>query len=154
MGMSICGIDCGQCPLQGECCGCVASNGRPFGGECMVARCCRDKGFARCTECVDSTCTLQQQAIAELNALGIADMEKIMSLNQLRGAFVNLEYALPGGQVAKFLDDDRIYLGTQVQKIGSDRCYGVIVEDRYLLVCEYGEGGADVEIVVYQRRVK
>lgn len=43
------------------------------------------------------------------------------------------------------------YLGNQLRKKDSDRCYGVIADEHYLLVCEYGENGADAEIVVYKK---
>ena len=36
-------------------------------------------------------------------------------------------------------------------KPNSDRCYGLTADDTHLLVCEYGEGGTDAEIVIYQR---
>ena len=35
MSKSICGIDCSQCGLKETCGGCRATNGKPFGGECM-----------------------------------------------------------------------------------------------------------------------
>lgn len=72
-------------------------------------------------------------------------------LNALRGAFVNLEYKLPGEQSVKFWDDNRIYLGNQVCKIGGDRCYGMTADEHYLLVCEYGENGADPEVIAYKK---
>lgn len=68
------------------------------------------------------------------------------------GSFVNLEYQLPGGQKVKFWDDTRVYLGNQLPKIGTDRCYGLTADENYLLVCEYGENGADAKVVTYRRR--
>ena len=84
--------------------------------------------------------------ICEFNALGIPGMSKITELYALVGNFVNLEYPLPSGQTVKFLDNNSMYLGSQVEReLRKGRCYG-------LLVCEYGENGADPEIVVYKRR--
>ena len=73
-------------------------------------------------------------------------------LNSLKGSFVNLEYKLASGQTAKLLDDNKIYLGNQVCKRNSNRCYGLAADENYLLVCEYGNKGADAEIVVFKRR--
>ena len=80
-------------------------------------------------------------------------MEKVTSLNALKGSFVNLEYTLPGGQTIKFWEDDRIYLGNQMGKKNSGRCYGLTADVHLLLVCEYGCVGSDAEIVVFKRRL-
>ena len=79
-------------------------------------------------------------------------MPKITELCQLCGSFVNLEYTLPNGEKVKLFDDTKVYLGYQVEKAESDRCYGLVADNRNLLVCEYGSNGADAEIVVYKRR--
>lgn len=79
-------------------------------------------------------------------------MEKATDLNALMDSFINLEYPLPNGQTVKFLHADKIYLGNQLHKKNSNRCYGLTADENFLLVCEYGEGGADAEIVCYKRR--
>jgi hypothetical protein len=43
------------------------------------------------------------------------------------------------------------YYINQLEKNGSPRCYGLTADEKYLLVCEYGEGGTDAEIVVFKR---
>lgn len=146
-----CGLDCKECGFQ-ECPGCMETGGRPFGGSCMLAVCCDEKGCDNCGRAFEAPCRLKEELIAEFNALGIEDMEEVKSLNALSGAFVNVAYKLPGGQEIRFWDDSRIYLGNQICKKGSDRCYGLTADENYLLVCEYGEGGSDAEIVVYKRR--
>lgn len=152
MGQSLCGIDCGLCELKDTCGGCAETNGRPFHGDCIIAKCCRNKGYECCGKCQDALCRLKEQLIAEFNALGIEDMEKVTSLNALKGSFINLEYTLPSGQVIKFWNDERIYLGNQICKKNSDRCYGLTADENYLLVCEYGENGSDAEVVIYKKR--
>ena len=44
-----------------------------------------------------------------------------------------------------------IYLGSQLHKRGSDRCYGIAADETYLAVSEYGENGADAQLVVFKR---
>ena len=93
----------------------------------------------------------KEDLIRQFNALGIPDMEEITELYELRGDFINLEYRLPSGQRVRLWDDETIYYGAEACKRNSDRCYGLTADDTYLLVCEYGEGGADAEIVVLKR---
>ena len=97
---SICGIDCTNCEISGTCNGCVATEGHPFGAECLVAQC---------------------------------------------------EYALPNGQIVKFWDYNKIYVGNQLHKKNSDRCYGIIADEKYLMVSEYSGFGADAKIVVFKQ---
>lgn len=37
-------------------------------------------------------------------------------------------------------------------KAGSERCYGVVAEETFLLVCEYGRHGERPELVMFRRR--
>ena len=50
------------------------------------------------------------------------------------------------------LNDKDIYLGNQIEKQDSERCCGVVADETFILVCEYGRNGADPEIVLYKRR--
>lgn len=62
---------------------------------------------------------------------------------------------LPSGQKVKLLNDDEMYLGNQLENVydeSSERCYGVVVCASFLLVCEYGEGTSNPEIVIFKRR--
>lgn len=79
-------------------------------------------------------------------------MGEINGLNALPGRYINLEYNLSSGQTVKLLDDKKIYLGNQICRKGSDRCYGLAADEHMLLVCEYGDNGTQAEIVVYKRR--
>ena len=153
MKKTICGLDCDECGgLKEGCAGCTETKGRPFGDTCMIAECCLKKGCEHCGNSFGASCDLKEQLIAEFNGLGIEDMETITDLNALKGSFVNLQYTLPGGGTVRFWEDDKIYLGNQVSKKNSDRCYGLTADENYLLVCEYGEGGSDAQIVIYKRR--
>lgn len=142
---TICGIDCNSCGFQTNCKGCLETDGHPFGGECVAAECYKSGGE-------NCFAAYENRLIDEFNSLGIADMPEITTLCKLCGAFVNLEYTLPNGEKIKLLDDAKIYLGYQVEKANSDKCYGLVADDTYLLVCEYGCDGSNPEIVVYKKR--
>ncbi len=95
----------------------------------------------------------KQQIMDELNALQIEGMPKVESLNALLGSYVNLEYRLPNGQHVKFLDDCATYLGNQLPcEFGGDRCFGIVANLDFLLVCTYGPDGEAPELVTYRKR--
>ena len=96
---------------------------------------------------------LKKQLIEDINALQIPGMPKLERLNALVGSYVNLAYPLPSGVSVKFLDDRATYLGNQLKSTaGGDRCFGVLANAEFLLVCTYGAEGADPELLVYKKR--
>lgn len=142
---TLCGMDCIGCGWKENCKGCVETKGRPLGGECVAAECYKEGG----EECFTA---YKSRLMEEFNALEIADMPSVTELFQLNGAYVNLEYTLPNGEKIKLLDDSKVYLGCQIEKTDGDRCYGLVADSNYLLVCEYGCNGAEPEIIVYKKR--
>mgnify|MGYP007105522906 FL=1 len=141
---SICKMDCcHQCDRQKDCGGCTKTDGHPFGGRCVAADCIKQEG-------IEAFFRLKDSLIAEINSLGIPYLQ-VNDLELLNGFFVNLEYTLPNGQLVKFLKDNNVYLGNQIEIPKSDRCYGLVADELYLLVCEYGCEGADPEIVLYKK---
>ena len=95
----------------------------------------------------------KKQLIKEINDLHIEGMPELKKLNALVGSYVNLSYRLPGGMNAKFLDDRRTYLGNQLEpEFGGDRCFGVLADMDFILICTYGDGGKDPELVLYKKR--
>ncbi len=95
----------------------------------------------------------KKQLIDEINDLHIEGMPKLEKLNALVGSFVNLEYRLPGGQKVKFLDDGTTYLGNQLQsEFGGERCFGVLANMDFILICTYEADGANPELVLYKKR--
>ena len=95
----------------------------------------------------------KKSLIDEINALHIEGVPKIEKLNALVGKYVNLEYRLPNGTNVKFLDDSTTYLGNQLEsEFGGDRCFGVLANMDFILVCTYAEGGTDPELVLYKKR--
>ncbi len=96
---------------------------------------------------------LKKRLIDEFNALGVKGMPKVEKLFALAGSYVNLEYPLPGGAKAKFLDDEATYFGNQLEpENGKGRCIGILANAGFLLVASYGEGGSDPELLVYKKR--
>ncbi len=171
MGKTICGVDCTKCLMNRVCEGCAETGERPFLGTCGMAQPDRQgqttpggrrkgvRAFFNALGISDINVMMKlcepdgyrERLMAAFNALGIPDMDEVTELHALRGAFVNLPLTLPGGAVVKFWDDDRILLGNQLEKKGTDRCYGLAADERYLMVCEYGEGGSDAQLVVFRR---
>ena len=95
----------------------------------------------------------KKQLIDEINDLHIEGMPKVERLNALVGRYVNLEYRLPNGQTVKFLDDQATYLGNQLEpEFGGERCFGVLANMEFILVCTYGAEGSDPELVLYKKR--
>lgn len=95
----------------------------------------------------------KKQLIDEINDLHVEGMPKLESLNALVGSYVNLEYPLPSGMRVKFLNDGTTYLGNQLESgLGGGRCFGVLANMDFILICTYGCGGADPELVLYKKR--
>lgn len=146
MSKTICGADCAQCPSQAECRGCVQTGGCPFGKQCFLAKYMMD--FGR-----EKLAALQQAIMEEVNGLHLPGMQRLEALYPMRGSFVNLPYRLPNGQTAHLLDDDEIYLCSQVEA-SSGGYYGVAAGLDFLLVSQYGRDGAEPELVLLKRRQK
>ena len=118
--------------------GCEQCKGHPFGGSCVAER---NKDFP----------SLKRRLIDEINAFGIGELT-VDDLNLLPSFYVNLSYPLENGSTVQFLKDKDIYLGNQVERTDSDRCYGIAANEDFILICEYGCNGSDPEIVLYKRR--
>lgn len=95
----------------------------------------------------------KEQLVDEINALGIEGMPRVTKLNALVGAFVNLEYRLPGGLNAKFLDDNTTYLGNQLEsEIVPGLFFGVLACMDFILISTYGENCSNPELLLYKKR--
>ena len=91
--------------------------------------------------------------IDEINALHIDGMPKVEKLNALVGSFVNLEYRLPNGSLVRFLDNETTYLGNQLEsEQGGGRCFGVLANMDFILVCTYESEGKNTELLLYKKR--
>lgn len=148
---AICGANCNECELfkNKKCQGCQKTKGCPFGKKCFIAKYIEVGGKEKYE-------IFKKGLIDEFNSLKIAGVPKIHELYPLNGAFVNLEYSLPNRIKVKFLHDDEIYLGTQVGCEFNDgeikRCFGLVGNTNFLLVCEYGKNGTNPELILYKQR--
>ena len=71
----------------------------------------------------------------------------------LVGQYVNLAYPLPNGMKAKFLNDQTTYLGNQLEsEFGGDRCFGVLANMDFILICTYETDGTNPELLLYKKR--
>ena len=95
----------------------------------------------------------KEQLIREINDLRIEGMPKVEKLYALVGRDVNLSYRLPNGGSVQFLDDQRTYLGNQLEPVfGGDRFFGVLAGMDFIMVSTYGADGAAPELLIYKKR--
>ena len=95
----------------------------------------------------------KRQLMEEINDLHVEGLPRVEKLNALVGRYVNLAYRLPNGAAVKFLDDQTTYLGTQLEsEFGGERCFGILANMDFILICTYEEGGANPELVLYKKR--
>ena len=96
---------------------------------------------------------LKNQLIDEINELHIEGMPRVDKLYALVGKYINLEYPLPSGKAVKFLDDRKTYLGNQLNcESAKDRCFGVLADAEFIMICTYGAGEAEPELILYKKR--
>ena len=95
----------------------------------------------------------KKQLIKEINDLKIDGMPKLDKLNALVGSYVNLAYPLPSGENVKFLNDQTTYLGNQLEsEFGGERCFGVLANMDFIMVCTYEAAGKNPELLLYKKR--
>ena len=95
----------------------------------------------------------KNQLMDEINALHIEGMPKVENLNALVGNFVNFKYRLPNGKFIKFLDDNVTYLGNQLAcEYDDSRCFGIVANMEFLMICTYEEKGENPELAIYKKR--
>lgn len=148
MSKSICGANCKECPSKATCRGCAATNGCPFGKQCSIAKYILTHGMEKYTD-------FKKSLIDEINAVDIPGKDEVTELYPLVGHFVNLEYPLPNGGKVKFLKDDEMYLGTQIENSldkSKNTCFGAIAHKDFVLLCKYGENCANPELIFYGKR--
>ncbi len=143
---TLCGADCEACQFRGTCRGCEATCGKPFGGTCVAAEYIKANGL-------EQYAGFKQELLHEINALLKENgVPQAQALYELPGSFVNLSYPIPSGETVKLLDDKKVYLGTQIESADSCRCYGVVADTEFILICSYGDNGSAPELKIYKKR--
>jgi len=95
----------------------------------------------------------KKQLIEEINDLHIEGLPKVETLYALVGKDINLAYPLPNGNAVPFLDDQKTYLGNQLEcEFGEERCFGVLAGMDFLLIATYEKDGINPELVLYKKR--
>ena len=95
----------------------------------------------------------KRHLIEEINALNIEGMPKVEKLNALVGSYVNFAYRLPNGNTVRFLEDNATYLGNQLECVfGGERCFGVLANMEFILVCTYEKNDVNPELIIYKKR--
>ena len=95
----------------------------------------------------------KQTLIKEINDLPIEGLPKVEKLYALVGKQVNLEYTLPNGNKVKFLNDEKTYLGNQLEsEFGGERYFGVLADMDFILISTYEANGANPELLLYKKR--
>ena len=143
----LCGSECcSRCELHEiACAGCAETGAHPCEkGSCAAAEVIQERGLG--------AMYVQEMAIAkEVNALQLPGLT-VGELQLLMGSYINLEHPMPSGERVKFLDDKRVYWATQEIQENDERCYGVVADQNFLLICEYGPDGSDPEVLLYKKR--
>lgn len=143
---SLCGADCSNCPSNKICKGCEATDCKPFGKKCFVAEYIKTGGM-------ENYKAFKNSLLDEINELlTTLDVPNTDALYELSGEFVNLPYILPSGGSVQFLDNQRIYLGRQIEVADLGICYGVVADTSFILVCSYSVDGSEPELVAYKKR--
>lgn len=143
---SICGANCEICSFSSDCRGCAETCGRPFGGTCVAAQYIQTGGMQKYLQ-------FKQDLLHEINSLLKANqLPAASALSELPGSFVNIPYPLPNGKAVQFLDDQRIYLGSQIEFADRGICYGVVADTTFILICSYSIDGSEPELILYRKR--
>lgn len=57
------------------------------------------------------------------------------------------------GECVKFLDDQKTYLGNQIEcEFGGERYFGVLADMEFIMVSTYEKDGENPELVIYKKR--
>ena len=136
-----CGAECENCSFKDSCKGCAATCGSPFGGKCVAAEYLKQNNMIEYKH-------FKTNVLARINSyLERFEIGPAESLYELPGFYVNLEYTIPSGDKVKLINDKNIYLGAQIE--AEDKCYGIITDGDFLILCSYEENGMNPQLISY-----
>ena len=93
----------------------------------------------------------EQFLLEKIKKLGIKEFENFNSLNLMDGNYLNIECTLPNGDKTKILDNDTQYYAKQIDIEGSDKCYGVAANEKFIAVYKYGCNGENAKLVLWKK---
>ena len=97
--------------------------------------------------------TILKQLLSEINELGIQNLPVIKYMGLVEGAQINRECEL-NGNLVRLLDDNAVYYYTEIEKNHcGGRFFGVIGDNLYIYITEYGGDGQKAEVVAVKRRI-
>ena len=146
--ISYCGVDCSKCFKRSECNGCVVSGGKPFGGECVIAECCKQNntnGECGCSFCC--RCRLKRRVLDEVRNCDIEELHVFNFIYEIPGTFINVDYTFPDGEVRKPFDVTKVYIWGQYKTPGRDRTYSIIADSENIWIADHEENGSDAYIM-------
>lgn len=154
MSETYCGKSCAECSQKEllNCPGCKAGPGRQFGGDCELAKCCREKGHETCDTCgFNGSCTTlrRRDQQPEYRRMKIESEQRQKELLANRAAILGkwlwiLFWLVVPATIAGIMKTENvmsvspgIYLTGQIMNAVCSIAYGIIllklssVEDRY-----------------------
>ena len=85
--------------------------------------------------------------------LPVENLEKTEGFYTKLGFESMYETKLDNGQKVKFLDDQKTYLGNQMEsEFGGDRYFGILANMDFIMICTYEKDGENPELVIYKKR--
>lgn len=138
-----CEADCSVCAFNDKCGGCTETYGSPFGGSCIAAEYIKAGGHDAYMEFKSM---LKDEINTALDTLGLH------LTDELAGSLVNLEYRLLNGLKMRLLNDEDIYLGSQIEFADMGIRYGVVADAGFIMISSFSVDGSEAELVLYRKR--
>lgn len=145
---SICGANCCECELyqNKKCLGCLKTKACPFGKKCFIANYIEVGGR-------ESFEKFKEKLLKEINSFSIEGLPEVKELYPLLGSFINVEVPIPNNQKVKFLEDEEIYLGNQVECLFHEELFfGIVANTNFIMIIQYEINGENPELILYQKR--
>ena len=101
------------------------------------------------------TCSKSLQTLSRLmiNSFSIEGLPEVKELYPLLGSFINVEVPIPNNQKVKFLEDEEIYLGNQVECLFHEELFfGIVANTNFIMIIQYEINGENPELILYQKR--
>ena len=148
---SYCFMNCRKCSKRIYCAGCYESGGRPFGGECVIAECCKKHNEGYKCGYPATGCKLKYKVMTEMKKSGVTDLHPFNLIFEMPGKFININYKHPDGSVKRPFDDTKVYIWGQYKLPNRSRIYTIIADSENLWIADYDENGDNAEILEHRK---